>query len=42
MYSEVSLAEARQKREECRFILAKGINPSEAHKAEKNALQFAH
>ncbi|ELQ6243476.1 tyrosine-type recombinase/integrase [Cronobacter sakazakii] len=42
IYGEVSLAEARQKREECRSMLAKGINPSEARKAEKIALQFAH
>lgn len=42
VYGEVSLAEARQKREECRSMLAKGINPSEARKAEKIALQFAH
>ena len=42
VYGEVSLAEARQKREECRSLLAKGINPSEARKAEKIALQFAH
>lgn len=41
VYGEVSLAEARQKREECRSMLAKGINPSEARKAEKIALQFA-
>lgn len=42
VYGEVSLAEARQKREECRSMLAKGINPSEARKADKIALQFAH
>lgn len=42
VYGEVSLAEARRKREECRSMLAKGINPSEARKAEKIALQFAH
>ncbi|EGT5660467.1 DUF4102 domain-containing protein [Cronobacter dublinensis subsp. dublinensis] len=42
VYGEVSLAEARQKREECRSMLAKGINPSEARKAEKIALRFAH
>lgn len=42
VYGEVSLAQARQKREECRSMLAKGINPSEARKAEKIALQFAH
>lgn len=42
VYGEVSLAEARQKREECRSMLAKGINPSDARKAEKIALQFAH
>lgn len=42
VYGEVSLAEARQKREKCRSMLAKGINPSEARKAEKIALQFAH
>ncbi|EPW7975848.1 tyrosine-type recombinase/integrase [Cronobacter turicensis] len=42
VYGEVSLAEARQKREECRSMLAKGINPSEARKAEKIALQSAH
>lgn len=35
VYGEVSPAEARQKREECRSMLAKGINPSEARKAEK-------
>ena len=42
VYGEVSLAEARQKREECRSMLAKGINPSESRKAQKIALQFAH
>lgn len=42
VYGEVSLAEARRKREECRSMLAQGINPSEARKAEKIALQFAH
>lgn len=42
VYSEVSLAEARGKRDEARSMLAKGINPSEARKANKIALQFAH
>lgn len=42
VYGEVSLAEARQKREKCRSMLAKGIKPSEARKAEKIELQFTH
>lgn len=42
VYGDVSLAEARGKRDEARSMLAKGINPSEARKTEKIALQFAH
>ncbi|WP_437613811.1 tyrosine-type recombinase/integrase [Erwinia sp. V71] len=42
VYGEISLAEARKKRDEARSMLAKGINPSDARKAEKLALQFAH
>ena len=42
VYGEVSLAEARGQRDEARSMLAKGINPSEARKANKIALQFAH
>ncbi|HGK4840566.1 TPA: tyrosine-type recombinase/integrase [Kluyvera georgiana] len=42
VYGDVSLAQARAKRDEARSMLAKGINPSEARKAEKIALQFAH
>lgn len=39
---DVSLAQARAKRDEARAMLAKGINPSEARKAEKISLQFPH
>ncbi len=39
---DVALAQARAKRDEARSMLVKGINPSEARKAEKIALQFAH
>lgn len=42
VYGDVSLAQARTKRDEARSMLAKGINPSEARKADKIALQFAH
>lgn len=42
VYGDVSLAQTRAKRDEARSMLAKGINPSEARKAGKNALQFAH
>ncbi|HEF0056789.1 tyrosine-type recombinase/integrase [Citrobacter sp. MGH104] len=42
VYGDVSLAQARAKRDEARSMLAKGVNPSEARKAEKIALQFAH
>lgn len=42
VYGDVSLAQARTKRDEARSMLAKGINPSEARKANKIALQFAH
>lgn len=42
VYGEVSLAEARRKRDEARSMLAKGINPSDARKAEKIALRFSH
>lgn len=42
IYGEVSLAEARKKRDDARSMLAKGINPSEARKADKIALRFAH
>ena len=42
VYGEVSLAEARRKREEARAMLAKGINPSDARKADKIALSFSH
>lgn len=42
VYGEVSLAEARRKREEARAMLAKGINPSDARKADKIALRFSH
>src|SRR6266702_2230664 len=36
-YPEVSLAEAREKRESARKQLANGIDPGEARKAEKRA-----
>jgi len=39
---EVSLAEARRRREEAHAMLAKGINPSDARKADKIALRFSH
>ncbi|MFT4271554.1 MAG: tyrosine-type recombinase/integrase [Pantoea sp.] len=42
VYGEISLVEARRKRDEARALLAKGINPSEARKAEKIALCFSH
>ncbi len=42
VYGDVSLAQARTKRDEARSMLANGINPSEARKADKIALQFAH
>lgn len=42
IYGEVTLAEARRKRDEARSMLAKGINPSDARKAEKIALRFSH
>lgn len=42
VYGEVSLAEARLRREEARAMLAKGINPSDARKADKIALRFSH
>ncbi|MDO2331496.1 Arm DNA-binding domain-containing protein, partial [Escherichia coli] len=42
VYGDVSLAQARTKRDEARSLLANGINPSEARKADKIALQFAH
>lgn len=42
VYGEVSLAEARGKRDETRSMLTKEINPSEARKANKIALQFSH
>ena len=42
VYGEVSLAEARRRREEVRTVLAKGINPSDARKADKIALCFSH
>lgn len=42
VYGEVSLAEARRKRDEARAMLAKRINPSDARKAEKVALRFSH
>jgi hypothetical protein len=42
VYGEVSLAEARRKRDEARVMLAKGINPSDARKAEKIALRFSY
>lgn len=42
VYGDVSLAQARAKRDEARSMLAKGVNPSEARKEEKIALQFAH
>lgn len=42
VYGDVSLAQARTKRDDARSMLAKGINPSEARKAEKIALEFAH
>jgi len=42
VYGEVSLAEARRKRDEARSMLARGINPSDARKAEKIALRFSH
>lgn len=32
VYGDVSLAQARAKRDEARSMLAKGINPSEARK----------
>jgi len=42
VYGEVSLAEARRKRDEARAMLANGINPSDARKADKIALRFSH
>lgn len=42
VYGEVSLAEARLKREEARALLAKRINLSDARKADKIALSFLH
>jgi len=42
VYGEVSLAEARRKREEARALLAKRINLSDARKADKIALRFSH
>lgn len=42
VYGEVSLAKARRKRDEARSMLAKGINLSDARKAEKIALRFSH
>lgn len=35
VHGDVSLAQSRTKRDEDRSMLAKGINPSEARKAEK-------
>ena len=37
VYPEVSLAKARQRREEARELLAEGLDPSAAKKAEKLA-----
>lgn len=42
VYGEVSLANARRRREESRAMLASGINPSDARKADKIALRFSH
>jgi integrase len=40
-YPEVSLADARERREEARRLIAKGIDPSAARKAEKAAAEEA-
>jgi integrase len=40
-YPEVSLADARERREDARRLIAKGIDPSEARKAEKAAAEEA-
>ncbi|WP_042860516.1 tyrosine-type recombinase/integrase [Dickeya sp. NCPPB 3274] len=40
-YDNVSLAEARKKRDEAKAMLANGINPSDARRAEKLSLQFS-
>ncbi len=40
-YDNVSLAEARKRRDEAKAMLANGINPSDARRAEKLSLQFS-
>lgn len=40
-YDTVSLAEARKKRDEARSMLANGINPSDARRADKLSLLFS-
>lgn len=40
-YGDVSLAEARTKRDEARAQVAQGINPSDARKADKVALKYS-
>ncbi|EKN6298191.1 DUF4102 domain-containing protein, partial [Yersinia enterocolitica] len=42
LYGDVSLADARKKRDEARAQVANSINPSDARKAEKIALQHSH
>lgn len=42
LYSDISLADARKKRDEARAQVANSINPSDARKAEKIALQHSH
>lgn len=40
-FPEVSLADATEKRDEARKLLAKGINPSQQRKEEKRAVAIA-
>lgn len=40
-YDTVSLAEARKKRDEARSMLANGINPNDARRADKLSLLFS-
>ncbi|EPD1598413.1 Arm DNA-binding domain-containing protein, partial [Yersinia enterocolitica] len=42
LYGDISLADARKKRDEARAQVANSINPSDARKAEKIALQHSH
>jgi len=41
VYPEVSLAEARERRQECRKLLAQGTDPAEHRKAVKSAREGA-